>query len=286
MLKTMNAVNTLLGTVLGLAIVGLIGTGAWFGYHAYYAEQIARQDMEAQLDESKAKLVSLSQEVEDKTKRISVLTEDNQQKAEQITSLEAENAAKQKEIDRLDTALRLLKVDTRVARIEVLNQTGSDAEDNLATKFSFAELDRQGNPVEEPRIFTIDGDVVYLDTWVAKFGDEFVELGDPLRSTSICLFRRVFGEKQQPNEGFPLDPVGRRPAAYANGQASDLEKDIWARFWEYANDAKLAEKAGVRAAHGDAPSIRLMPGKKYRVLLRSSGGLSIVPETVGNGTSG
>ncbi len=61
---------------------------------------------------------------------------------------------------------------------------------------------------------------------------------------------------------------------------SPLERDIWANFWEYANSPNKARQAGVRAVHGEAPSIRLQPGRKYKVELRASGGLSIVPEEV------
>ena len=57
-----------------------------------------------------------------------------------------------------------------------------------------------------------------------------------------------------------------------------MERDLWANFWEYANNPAKAKKAGVRAAHGEAPSIRLQVGKRYRVELRASGGLSIVPD--------
>jgi hypothetical protein len=64
---------------------------------------------------------------------------------------------------------------------------------------------------------------------------------------------------------------------------SPVERDIWANFWEYANDPAKAKKAGVRAVHGEAPSIRLEPGKRYRVELRSSAGLSIVPEAAPRG---
>jgi len=59
---------------------------------------------------------------------------------------------------------------------------------------------------------------------------------------------------------------------------SDLERDIWAQFWQYANDPTKAETVGVRAAHGEAPFQKLQPGKRYKVLLRSSGGLTFVPE--------
>lgn len=128
-------------------------------------------------------------------------------------------------------------------------------------------------------MFTIEGDTVYIDAWVIKYFDDLVEKGDPLRSTSVCLFRRVFGEYQEPSEGFAIDPSGSRPAVYSQGnEMSPLEKDIWANFWQYANDPAKAKAAGLRAAHGEAPSIRVLPGKRYKLELRASGGLSIVTE--------
>jgi hypothetical protein len=57
-----------------------------------------------------------------------------------------------------------------------------------------------------------------------------------------------------------------------------MEEEIWTNFWDYANDPQKKKDAGLRAVHGEAPSIRLMPNKRYRLLLRSSGGLSIVSE--------
>ena len=64
----------------------------------------------------------------------------------------------------------------------------------------------------------------------------------------------------------------------AETELSELEREIWGKFWEYANDPVKAEKVGVRAAHGEAPYIKLMPGKRYKVTLRASGGLSLIPE--------
>ena len=196
-----------------------------------------------------------------------------------IGHLEEDVAAKAAQIEQLETAVALLKVDHRVAQISVLSQQGSAETGDLTTTFRFVELSEAGEPIEPPRAFTIEGDVVYIDAWVIKFDDEHIELADPLRATSVCLFRRVFGEKQQPSEGFALDAVGSRPAPYRSGRPmSDLERDIWGQFWEYANDPVRAQKAGVRAAHGEAPSIKLVPNLRYRVLLRASGGLTIVAE--------
>ena len=173
-----------------------------------------------------------------------------------------------------------MKVDQRLARITVLSQEGSAAKGDLVTRFSFVDVDQAGKPLGEPRIFSVAGDLAYIDSWVVKFGDEYIEEGDPLRATSVALFRRVFGEKQLPSEGFSLDEEGGQPAVYrTGGPMSDFEKELWARFWDYANDPELAREKGVRAAHGEAPSIQLRPGKSYRIELRASGGISVVPET-------
>jgi hypothetical protein len=264
-LKTLNAVNTLLGTILGLVVVALIAVAGWFGYQTYYAGKSALSDAQAQLVEQEATIAGLSKDLEGKQQAIDRLNVDLQQK--------------QREIDRLDMALRLMKVDHRVAQLDVLGQKGSAAAGDLVTTVRFVEVDNEGKPLEEPRVFEIEGDVAYVESWVVKFTDDYVEQGDPLRSTSLCLFRRIFGESQQPSQGFSLDPVGSRPAAYqSGGQMSDLERGIWQQFWQYANDPAMAEKVGVRAAHGEAPFQKLVPGKRYKILLRSSGGLTFVPE--------
>jgi uncharacterized coiled-coil protein SlyX len=209
------------------------------------------------------------------------------QRESQIEELNQQLSARQREIQRLLTANRLLTVDRRVARIDVVSQTGSAAAGDLATKFSFVEVGSDDRPLDAPRVFTVRGDLIYLDAWVIKYEDRLVESGDPLHAMSVCLFRRVFGELQQPKDGFVLDPVGATPAGYRTGQKmSDLEREIWSRFWDYANDAALAGRAGVRAAHGEAPSIKLTPGKRYKVLLRASAGLEIVTEDVPSGKSG
>jgi len=147
-------------------------------------------------------------------------------KNQQIEQMSTELEAKSREIQRMDTAMRLLKVDHRVARIAVADQW-TRPDNVVMTKLAFAEVNDGGALLEGFKTFTIEGDVVYIDSWVAKFADEHVENGVPLRSTSICLFRRLFGENQTPNEGFALDTVGSRPAAYSPGtELSPLEKEI------------------------------------------------------------
>lgn len=291
-LKILNALNSLVGGLLTLALLGTLGFGGWFVYRTYYARQLALEETQAKLADQEAEAKKLAQDLEAKQKEVQRLgadlttsqkevgrlTKTVQRQTAEIVSLNKDLEAKRVEIERLQTVVKLLKLDHRVALITVLDQKRSDDGTQVHTKFSFVEVNEEGRPLEEPRVFEIQGDVVYLDAWVVKFGFDYLEQGDPLRSTSICLFRRIFGESQAPSEGFALDTGGNAPAAYrTGGKPSEFEQQIWSRFWEYANNPTLAKQAGVRAAHGEAPSIKLLPGKRYRVVLQATGGLRIDP---------
>jgi hypothetical protein len=238
--NALKALNSFLGALVSLVLVALLAAACWWGISSYLSAKYDRQ---------------------------------------QVAELTAELKAKQREIVRLETALRLLKVDHRVAQIDVLSQQGSEKDKTLVTSFQFVEVDDKGHPLTAPRLLTVKGDMAYVEYWVVKFGDESVEAGDPLRGTSICLFRRIFGELQNPADGYVLDAVGSRPAGYHDGrEASVFEKEIWAQFWAIANDPAKAQEKGIRTAHGEAPNQKLVPGKRYKVLLRASGGLSFHPE--------
>jgi hypothetical protein len=235
---TLSSVASILRTLVSAALLGLLGTGGYFAWQAY--------DERSQLNRELA------------------------EKSAEVARLNVEN-------EKLNLAMRLLKVDHRIAQIDVLDQTTEG--DRPSTRFRFVELAGDGSPIGTPKDLTVEGDTVYVDAWVIKYSDELVEKGDPMRSTSVCLFRRIFGEHQEPSQGFPLDAAGSRPAVYSQGnEMSALERDVWANFWEYANNPARAQKSGIRAAHGEAPSVRLQPGKRYRIELRASGGLTIVAE--------
>ncbi len=238
------------GILLALALVVILGSGVWIGYQAFYSKELALERSHVELEQQRA----------------------------QINQLEETVAAKQRRIDRLETAVRLLKVERRVAYIDVLDQHRKPDSDRLETTLKFVEVNDAGEPLGEAKTFSIDGDLLYVDYWVIKFVDDAVEKQDPLRSTSIALFRRLFGEYQEPSQGFTIDEPGTRPQAYGGTVMSAFQRELWDNFWEYATDAEKAKEAGVRAAHGEAPSTKLLPNKRYKLMLRASGGFSIVPE--------
>lgn len=177
----------------------------------------------------------------------------------------------------LEAAVRLLRHTERRARIVVLDQ-GPGADGHLVTRLRFSELDSQGNPIGEPREFSVTGDEVYVDTLVIKFEDEFVTAGDALKGRSLLLFRRIFGDRLRPVDAQVLDREGQMPQAYAAEKApSAFERELWQQFWMLANDPAEAKRRGIRALHGEAVSTKLRKAGVYAVTFRSTGELSIQP---------
>ncbi len=266
--STLTAITQLLKTVI---VGGVVFGCGWIGWQVYWHFS-GGERAQTQLAVAQKKL----QEAEN---QVRLLQSDLAQAQTQISAQAAEIHQLTEKIERLETSLRLLKVTHRVARLTILDQ-GSDPDTGKTfTVVRFEEINDEGRPLGPGKDFRIEGDVVYLDSWVVKFEDRYIEQADIDRSTSLVLFRRIFGEHQQPKDGFELDQFGVRPLAYAQGGAmSDFERKIWEDFWNIANDPKKATELGIRAAHGEAPSIKARKGMVYRVVLRAADGLSISVE--------
>jgi len=188
---------------------------------------------------------------------------------------------KERQVQELRVRLALLKIDHRVARIEVVSQESDPADPSkVVTTVRFIEIDQEGNPMGEAQEITIPGSRLYLEALVIKFEDDYVEIGEFLRGTSLCLFTRVFTEVVAPEDGVAIDRPGSHPHPYTGGDSEEelFQAELWESFWEYANDPDAAAAKGVRAIGGEAPHMEMRPGKSYRVELRSSGGLSILAE--------
>ena len=270
-IEAVKTVNSFLRTLVAISAVGLVALGGWWGFSAFHADEAALKEKDQALAEAQAELDKSAAALK------SSLAQVAQQQTE-IVALEKDVQEKQVEIDRLDTALHLLKVDHRLARITVLDQTKADNPRDIITRFEFVEINDDDAPIDAPKVFEVKGKMIWVDAWVVKFKDHHIERADVDRATSICLFRRIWGEFQEPSEGFPLDKQWTRPTAYARGDdMSPFEKSIWDDFWNIANDIQKAEEKGIRDAHGQAVSIELRPDKTYRLQLRASDGLSIVP---------
>lgn len=263
-------VNVLLRTVV---IGGLVAIAGWWTF--FLRGKLV--DHEAELAASQQEVAQLAQEIEQRERQITELGDTLAERQEEIAELQVAVLEREQRIQALDVAMALLKVDHRLARIEVLAQGATEQEpERVTTRLRFTEIGRDGEPIGAGRELNVEGKTVYVETLVVKFGDEYVERGDSLRGTSICLFRRLFGDRERPIDGEPLDAAGLQPLAYTGEEGPDpLHRELWERFWDYANDTELARQLGVRAIHGEAPFIETRPGKTYRVELRASGGLTI-----------
>jgi hypothetical protein len=271
-MESISTINSFLRTVLALVVIGGLGVAGWFGYATYNkGENAAKELAEKNVELDKAKK-SLERAAEDLVKK-------NEQIQEQQFKIEDLN----KDVERLETSLALMKVDHRLAKLTVIDQGIDQSSGQSFSLVEFVELNDEGNPIDTPREFRVRGDLVYIDNFLVKFEDKYVEQADIERGTSLILFHRIFGDKQQPADGFPLDEAGAAPKAYSRGgKMTDLERKIWGDFWNIANNESLAHELGIRAAHGGAVSMKVQKGKSYRVIMRSTGDLSIVPEDKAN----
>lgn len=249
-MENIKTINSAVRTTLLTGLVGIVGAGGYIGYSEYTKRDRLLKEQEEQI-------------------RVAV---------EQVEKLNVELSEKSALIEKLETAMHLLKTDQRLAQLRVVDIERDESGKAVKSKLEFIELSPHGDRLSPPKPIELPGDVIYVDNWIVKFDDNYVEKGDVERGTSLCLFRRIFSEDMLPSDGIPLDEVGMRPQAYARGsKLTDFEKKLWTEFWEFANEPKKATEMGIRAANGEAVSIKVREGKAYNISLRSSGGLSIEP---------
>lgn len=269
--KTLNSV---VRTAIIGVFVAIVGFGGYFGYvtliqplikdrHALAEAESLLASTQADLSVNKQKLLAAEDKIEEQVTTI-------KEQSAQITMLA-------EKIEKLEIAMRLLKVDHRLAQITVDGIVEDPKTKEIKTTITLQEINDEGNPIDEARTFEVDGREVYLQCWLAKFEDKYVEQNDNLRSTTLCMFKSVYGNDQAPSTGHRIEKPWMRPQAYASGsKMSDFEKSIWQDFWTIANDATKSKELGIRAIHGQSVSFQAVEGKTYTIKLRASDGLSVV----------
>jgi len=163
-------------------------------------------------------------------------------------------------------------------RVDGLEQ---DAAGQPIMKLHFVQYRPGTETVAYERELVLPGTEFYIDALVVKFERELVEAGDGMRGKSLLLFRRAFGDRQNPAQGIPLHRrTGDSPvpeAVQVDAEPGRIENQLWTEFWTLANDPNKAREAGVRVAQGEAPHMQAVLGQVYKLTLRSSGGLDITP---------
>jgi outer membrane murein-binding lipoprotein Lpp len=272
LMENVSTVNSFLRTLLAMVVIGALGFGGWFGYTTFNAKEIEARTKAKELAEANDKLLRVQHDLDAAAADIAVKSARIEEQATEIKTLN-------EQVDKLETSLTLLKVDHRVAKLSVIDQTKDEATGKLTTLVEFVEVNSDGQPIDTPREFRIPGDTVFVDAWVVEFEDKYVEQADLERGTSLILFKRLFGNDQKPDDGYPLDEHGAAPKAYARGgKMSDFEKSIFDDFWSIANDKEKATEKGIKANYGNADYVKVQKGKTYKVELRASSGPKITVE--------
>jgi len=225
------------------------------------------------------------------------ITSDEQAKA--IRELQAMQAEMERTLAARQAMIERLSRSHRIAHVQVLAQTaGEQAEERLEaadvaehsapstphsrhaeprdTTVRFIELDDEGGELAS-QVFTIPGNMLFIDAWSVKFEAERIAQGDPLRGRTLILLRRIYSDRLAPRDGFPIDTPGAVPPGYAASDMSRFEKRVWENFWELAADPVKARELGVRVAQGEAVYKPVRAGQSYELIVDAAGGMSLTP---------
>ena len=261
-LKTLNSAAR---TTMVFAIAGALSYGGWLGYENYIKPGVQAKQAMADLEAMHTKyqlqeeLLQKSEKALEQTQVALTLSEETNQ--------------------RLETSLKLMKVDRRIANVTVMEK-GNDDDGTPFMDVSFTEINEQNEPIGSPRIYTIKGEKLYIDGWIVSFEDKYIENADELRSASLYVFKSIYGDAEMPKDGQRLDFETQdqlAPGIYADTVKREFEQKIWGDFWKVSNDRGLQAEMGIRASHGLAGYVRPEEGKTYQVSIRSSGSMTLTP---------
>jgi hypothetical protein len=177
----------------------------------------------------------------------------------------------------LKQAITNLTDEDQIGYAKVIAQETRDGE--LFTTIKFVETARDDKLVTTlEKEYTIEGDIVYFDALIVKFGNKMVMDG---KTKALYLWRRVYGEKMAPEQGFAIEEPGAEPKRY-----SDMLKVLpikqkrlfWSHIWDLANDPDKLKEHDIEAIYGNAVYSKLREGLIYIFKINPTG--QVYPEVV------
>ena len=177
----------------------------------------------------------------------------------------------------LKQAIMNLTDEDQIGYAKVISQRNEDG--RLLTAIRFVETARgDKTKVILQKEYTIEGDVIYFDALIVKFTDKMVSDG---KSRALYLWRRVYGEKMPPGEGFAIEEPGAEPRRYS-GLLQTLpirhQELFWSNIWDLANDPEKLHEHGIKAIYGSVIYTKLKEGLIYVFKISPTG--QLYPEVV------
>ena len=175
----------------------------------------------------------------------------------------------------LNKIIERLNADSRAAEVLVTNVNYDEATRKTYTTIKFLEYDTLGRPLES-KYFTFSGNIIQFQSLVVRYDDVLVGRGDALKGKSAYLFWKVFMLDGKDTQVYDLSLVNTVPGGYKLSTVTDpYEEKLWRNFWDYALNARLAKKAGIKNAQIEAPGTIFIPGYLYTLKIEHDGGIRI-----------
>jgi hypothetical protein len=179
----------------------------------------------------------------------------------------------------LKQSITNLTTEEQIGYAKVVRQEPNDG--RLFTTLRFVETDRDDKLKKIlEKEYTIEGDMIHFDALIVKFGPQMVMDG---KARAMYLWRRVYGEKMPPEQGFPIESVGQEPARYAdllNLLPAGHRDVFWEHIWDLAENPEGLKQYDIEAVYGNTVYTKLRPGLIYVFQITSSGQVYplVVPE--------
>lgn len=177
----------------------------------------------------------------------------------------------------LNEAIANLTDEDQIGYAKVISQREEDG--RFLTTIRFVETARDDKTrVILQKEYTIEGDVIHFDGLIVKFDNQMVKDG---KSRALYLWRRVYGEKMPPGEGYAIEEPGAEPRRYSGLlQALPIQHQqvFWSSIWDLANDPEKLHEHGIKAIYGSVIYQKLKEGLIYVFKISPTG--QLYPEVV------
>lgn len=179
----------------------------------------------------------------------------------------------------LKQAITNLTGEDQIGYAKVIAQKTEGGELFTTVKFVETARDDKLKTILEKE-YTIAGDIIHFDALIVKFGSKMVMDG---KTRALYLWRRIYGEKMAPEQGFAIEEPGAEPQRYSDLlEALPIEQRqmFWSNIWDLANDTEKLAEYDIEAIYGNAVYSRLKEGLIYIFKMTPTGHFypEIVPD--------